>query len=151
MTITPTPEAGETARNLTRLQQLHNLRAQIDQEIEREERFLRRVRRLSGAAKVIVTTRGDYSARVIAVSAAHFGIGPDDIVGTGRHRDTIQARMVAAWILRQDGRSYPEIGRALGKDHSTVIHACRRIEADETLMSHAVIVRGALLGSEDAA
>jgi chromosomal replication initiation ATPase DnaA len=137
--------------NTTRLDQLRNLRLQIDQEIEREERFLRRARRLSSAAKVIITTRGDYTDRVVAVTAAHFAVSPGQLASIEKHRDVVQARMVAAWLLRQDGRSYAEIGRALGKDHTTIMHACRRVEADEGLTAHALVVRGALIGDEGAA
>jgi chromosomal replication initiation ATPase DnaA len=137
--------------NTSRLDQLRNLRLQIDQEIEREERFLRRARRLSSAAKVIITTRGDYTDRVIAVTAAHFAVAPGQLISIEKHRDVVQARMVAAWLLRQDGRSYSEIGRALDKDHTTIMHAVKRVEADEGLTAHALVVRGALIGDEGAA
>lgn len=137
--------------NTSRLDQLRNLRLQIDQEIEREERFLRRARRLSSAARVIITTRGDYTDRVIAVSAAHFAVSPGQIASAEKGRDVVKARMVAAWLLRQDGRSYPEIGQALGKDHSTIIHAVKRVDGCEELTAHALVVRGALVGNEDVA
>jgi hypothetical protein len=33
-------------------------------------------------------------------------------------------------ILRSQGKSYPYIGRLFNKDHSTVIHWCRRFKVD---------------------
>ena len=135
----------------SRLDQLRNLRLQIDQGIEREERFLRRARRLTSSAKVIITTRGDRIGRVVAVTAAHFAVSPAQVTGSERGRDVVRARMVAAWLLRQDGRSYPEIGRALGKDHTTVMHAVKRVDAVEGLTAHALVIRGALVGDEGAA
>lgn len=137
--------------NASRLDQLRNLRLQIDQEIEREERFLRRARRLSSSAKVIITTRGDYTDRVIAVAAAHFAVSPSQVVSAEKFRDVVQARMVAAWLLRQDGRAYTEIGQALGKDHTTIMHAVKRVEENEGLTAHALVIRGALIGDEGAA
>lgn len=136
---------------MNRLEQLRNLRLQIDQEIEREERFLRRARRLSSAAKVIITTRGDYTDRVVAVTAAHFAISPGQITSAERGRDVVQARMVAAWLLRQDGRVYVEIGQALGKDHTTIMHAVKCVDESEKLTAHALVIRGALVGDEGAA
>nr|MBA3782859.1 hypothetical protein [Nocardioides sp.] len=77
---------------------------------------------------------------------------PADIIGAGRSREYVQARMVAAWLLRQTGRSYPEIGALLGKDHTTAINACRRVDTDKTLMVHADVIHMALSSeSEDAA
>lgn len=136
---------------MNRLEQLRNLRLQIDQEIEREERFLRRARRLSSAAKVIITTRGDYTERVVAVTAAHFALSPGQITSPERGRDVVQARMVAAWLLRQDGRVYAEIGRALGKDHTTIMHAVKCVDESEALTAHGLVIRGALVGDEGAA
>ena len=136
---------------MNRLDQLRNLRLQIDQEIEREERFLRRARRLSSAAKVIITTRGDWVDRVVAVTAAHFAVSPGQLSSVEKSRDVVRARMVAAWLLRQDGRPYTEIGKVLGKDHTTIMHAVKRVDADEGLTAHALVIRGALVGDEGAA
>ncbi len=139
-------------RPTSRLDQLRNLRARIDQEIDREIKYQQRIKRLTGTARAIVTTRGDYGARIIAVTAAHFAVAPADIIGAGRSREYVQARMVAAWLLRQTGRSYPEIGALLGKDHTTAINACRRVDTDKTLMVHADVIHMALSSeSEDAA
>lgn len=42
----------------------------------------------------------------------------------------VRARQLAMWICREDlSSSYPEIGRHFRRDHTTVIYACRRIEA----------------------
>ena len=37
-------------------------------------------------------------------------------------------RQAAMWLARTQGHSYPEIGRALGFDHTTVMYGCRAVE-----------------------
>ena len=46
----------------------------------------------------------------------------DQIIGPNRSRRIAYARAIIASELREQGLSYPEIGRALGKDHSSVIY-----------------------------
>lgn len=134
----------------TRLDQLRNLRHQIDQEIERELRTQRRLRTLRVGARAMTTTRSDYSTRVIAVTAAQYGLTVDDVTGPRRDNTAAAARHVAAWLLRESGRSYPEIGRALHRDHTSAMNGVRRVETDDTLAESAATIRGLLLGSEEA-
>ena len=69
----------------------------------------------------------DFRKRIIAECAAEFGITANDILGNSRVAHIVMARRKAAWIFHQRGTmSYPQIGRILNKDHSTIIHAVRR-------------------------
>lgn len=43
------------------------------------------------------------------------------------------ARLVAYWVLREAGLSLPGVGRLMGRDHSTVLSGCRRVEATPDL------------------
>jgi chromosomal replication initiator protein len=63
--------------------------------------------------------------------AQHFSVRISDLKGPRRHKGISRPRMVAMYLSRQlTGASFPEIGmRFGGKDHSTVINACRRIES----------------------
>lgn len=63
--------------------------------------------------------------------AAYFSIRITDLKGKRRHRGVSRPRMIAMYLCRQlTGASFPEIGiRFGGKDHSTVINACKRIES----------------------
>jgi len=60
----------------------------------------------------------------------YFGVKVNDIVGTCRMKKFAFPRHVAQYLCREmAGLSFPEIGaRFGGKDHSTVLHACRKIE-----------------------
>ena len=61
--------------------------------------------------------------------ATHFSVRIADLKGTRRHRGITKPRMIAMFLCRElTGSSFPDIGlRFGGKDHSTVIHACRKM------------------------
>ena len=66
-----------------------------------------------------------------------------DILGSQRQNQLVLARQVAMYICRTRlGLSYPELGRIFGgKDHSTVIHAIKKIEQmllTDTVMNNLV-------------
>lgn len=65
------------------------------------------------------------------VVSTHFSVRIADLKGPRRHQGISRPRMIAMYLCRQlTGASYPEIGlRFGGKDHSTVINACKRIES----------------------
>jgi chromosomal replication initiator protein len=65
--------------------------------------------------------------------AAHFSVRIADLKGPRRHKGISRPRMIAMYLARElTGSSFPEIGlRFGGKDHSTVINACKRISAIE--------------------
>mgnify|MGYP000952129901 CR=1 FL=1 len=62
-------------------------------------------------------------------AAAHvYGLDADAIRAPGSHEPHLSARRVAACVARELGYSFPHIGRALGRDHFTILHAIRRFE-----------------------
>ncbi|NVB37882.1 chromosomal replication initiator protein DnaA [Pseudenhygromyxa sp. WMMC2535] len=63
--------------------------------------------------------------------AGFYSVRISDLKGKRRHRGISRPRMIAMYLCRQLTKaSFPEIGmRFGGKDHSTVINACKRIEA----------------------
>lgn len=71
-------------------------------------------------------------AHVASAVGEYYGFPVDLLISKSRKTDVVQARQVGFYLARLiTKRSYPEIGRRMGKfDHSTVIHACRRVEAD---------------------
>lgn len=72
--------------------------------------------------------------QVLAAVCNHFHIPRDHLTGPSRARDVTYARHVAMYLLRQHGsHALTEIGQLLGgRDHSTVLHACRRIDREIT-------------------
>ena len=64
--------------------------------------------------------------------AAYYDIKPSDLKSKRRHRTVAFPRQIAMFIARTYGSfSFPEIGSAFGgKDHSTAIHAVKKIEKE---------------------
>lgn len=56
------------------------------------------------------------------------GITTAEMRGKSREKHITVARHYAMWRARDAGFSYPEIGRFFNRDHSTVMHAIRRLE-----------------------
>jgi chromosomal replication initiator protein len=63
--------------------------------------------------------------------AEHYGLKKDDLLSERRTRSVARPRQAAMYLAKQlTTRSYPDIGRRFGgRDHTTVLHAVRRIEA----------------------
>ncbi|MDE7370641.1 MAG: chromosomal replication initiator DnaA [Desulfovibrio sp.] len=66
---------------------------------------------------------------IVGFVARGFNLRAEDVLGTRRRPDLVLARQVAMYLCRRKlGLSYPELGRAFGgRDHSTVIHAVKKI------------------------
>lgn len=62
--------------------------------------------------------------------SAHFELKPLDLISARRSRAVARPRQIAMYLAKRlTTRSLPEIGRKFGgRDHSTVIHAVRKIE-----------------------
>jgi chromosomal replication initiator protein len=69
---------------------------------------------------------------VIQAVATSFSLTTNDITSRKRDKQTILARQIAMYLLRQEtGFSFAQIGQELGgRDHSTVIHACGKISTE---------------------
>ena len=64
--------------------------------------------------------------------AKYFSISKDDLAGNKRSNDIAFPRQIAMFLCREIANmSYPQIGVNFGgRDHSTVMHACRKIEKE---------------------
>jgi chromosomal replication initiator protein len=64
------------------------------------------------------------------VTADHFALKQADLISERRNRAIARPRQAAMWLAKQlTTRSLPDIGRRFGgRDHTTVLHAVRRIE-----------------------
>lgn len=62
--------------------------------------------------------------------AQHFNVSKSDLLSARRNRSIVRPRQIAMYLSKQmTPRSLPEIGRRFGgRDHTTVLHAVRKIE-----------------------
>jgi chromosomal replication initiator protein len=119
------------------------------------DRFSDSVRELEGALNVLIARVGDGVAtlslddaqnllrphlrggekrvtvdEIQKITAEHFGLKQSDLISPGRARALARPRQAAMWLAKQfTTRSLPDIGRRFGgRDHTTVLHAVRRID-----------------------
>ncbi|MHC5191189.1 MAG: chromosomal replication initiator protein DnaA [Planctomycetota bacterium] len=71
-----------------------------------------------------------HNSEIVSVAAEFFGVSVSDIYSAKKDRTVSLARAFGMYLNRRFTKmSYPEIGRAMGgKNHATVILACRKIE-----------------------
>jgi len=74
------------------------------------------------------------AATIMAQTAAYFSLTMEDLCGSSRSRVLVNARQIAMYLCRElTELSLPKIGQQFGgRDHTTVIHADRKIR---TLMA----------------
>ena len=60
-----------------------------------------------------------------------YSVPVDQILSDRRSKDTVQPRQMAMYLVRKmTNYSLPEIGKVFGRDHTTVMHACDKIDGD---------------------
>jgi chromosomal replication initiator protein len=69
---------------------------------------------------------------ILRVVSRRFGVTRSDLLSPRRQRSIVWPRQVAMYLAKQlTSRSLPEIGRHFdGRDHTTVLHAVRKIERE---------------------
>ncbi|MBI2096620.1 MAG: hypothetical protein HYT40_00460 [Candidatus Sungbacteria bacterium] len=67
--------------------------------------------------------------KVIKVVSEFYDLNEKELIDRSRRKEVVHPRQVAMYLLREDLKnSFPFIGEKLGKkDHTTVIHACKKI------------------------
>ena len=70
----------------------------------------------------------------MAVTAEYFGVSVEEITGPSRNRALSTARQMAMYLCRElTDLSLPRIGEKFGgRDHTTVLHAERKVKAQMT-------------------
>ena len=120
------------------------------------DRYTDSVRELEGALNILMARTGEGLARlgleeaqailrphlkgadkritideIQKATAEHYGMKQTDLISERRNRSVARPRQAAMWLAKHlTTRSLPDIGRRFGgRDHTTVLHAVRRIEA----------------------
>jgi chromosomal replication initiator protein len=83
------------------------------------------------AASGLPTSTGPDVPGIIKRVAAAFGVSPKELLGASRLRRVLVPRQVAMFLAREAcGLSFPRLAAAFGRDHTTVLHAVRKIGAE---------------------
>ncbi|WP_017604026.1 chromosomal replication initiator protein DnaA [Nocardiopsis alkaliphila] len=70
------------------------------------------------------------ASTIMSQTAAYFGLSLEDLCGTSRSRVLVTARQIAMYLCRElTELSLPKIGQQFGRDHTTVMHADRKVRA----------------------
>src|SRR3954463_7129190 len=71
------------------------------------------------------------AATIMAATATYYGLSMDDLCGSSRSRTLVTARQIAMYLCRElTDLSLPKIGSSFGgRDHTTVMHADRKIRS----------------------
>lgn len=86
-------------------------------------------------------------SKILETVAEFFEVPEKKVVNGGRKREYVKPRQITMYLLRKElNESYPYIGKKLGnKDHTTVIHACEKIEKEieenETLSTEINLIK----------
>lgn len=88
--------------------------------------------------------------QVLAVVSAEFETPLSDLLSERRQRRLVRPRQAAMWLAREFTRhSLPTIGRAMRRDHTTVLHGIaahqRRLETDPYYAACVARARAALI------
>lgn len=66
---------------------------------------------------------------ILKIVGQHYNVGRSDLLSARRAQSIVLPRQIAMYLAKKmTPRSLPEIGRRVGRDHSTVLHAVRKIE-----------------------
>ena len=141
---------------LCRQQGLKTMAARVEVLEFLADRFTDSVRELEGALNTLVARTGEGLARVgleeaqtvlrphlrtgerritvdeiQKVTSDHYGLKQTELLSERRTRAVARPRQTAMWLCKHlTTRSLPDLGRRFGgRDHTTVLHAVRRIEA----------------------
>lgn len=75
---------------------------------------------------------GEYYRRVtssvVRLSAEYYSVGREQLYTSSRRQTVVQARQMAMYLSRTVlNLSYPEVGLAFRRDHTTVMSACKKV------------------------
>ncbi len=80
---------------------------------------------------------------IISETAAEYGVTIQQLLGAKRTKNIAAARTVAMYRCRRDTLcSFHDIADVFNKDHSTVVHACKRMNTWYAVSSPREILQG---------
>ena len=80
--------------------------------------------------RIEARVRATSAENIRDVVAEYYSVSVKDMMGKKRSREIVRPRQMAMALIRELTRdSFPEIGQVFGgRDHSTVMHACEKVQ-----------------------
>ena len=75
--------------------------------------------------------------RIIQEACQYLHVSPEMLEGSSRRREVVTARQLVCYLLIRAGYGVSQTGLRLHRDHSTVVHAHRRVESSPILAEQA--------------
>lgn len=69
------------------------------------------------------------------------GITEEELASSSRERKLSNKRWLVMWFYRRMGKSYPQIGRKIGKDQSSVRYGCLNIPTGLKMLAEEYLCR----------
>jgi chromosomal replication initiator protein len=84
--------------------------------------------RTSAPIKLTLNHQPDSPENILQIVAGAFSISKDELLGKGRQKHIALARQTAMYLIKENsGLSLPAVGKIFGRDHTTILHACRKV------------------------
>lgn len=106
-----------------------SVKRQIDMEAL-ESRKQRRDRQETILTGMLNRTKKRTIAEIVLGASYVCGEPVSMILGLSRRRKVVRARAVVCVLARLSGYSFPVIGNAIGRDHSSVMNLCSKLPSD---------------------
>jgi chromosomal replication initiation ATPase DnaA len=117
MLLTMLEQQGATIRELSRtIEKIRSEQSGLSARVMQAETVAGRALRLDGISLMVVDV------------AAEAGVSAAAILGPRRDKHIAQARQAVMYLARLEGHSLSDIGRAMGRDHTTVLHGIKAHE-----------------------
>ncbi len=69
---------------------------------------------------------------IIANVAREIGVTFEDVLGDSKQKDVVYARQLCIWFCKNNKKlAIGEIAKIFGRNHSTIIHACKKVDNTE--------------------
>ncbi|MFH0840972.1 MAG: chromosomal replication initiator protein DnaA, partial [bacterium] len=93
---------------------------------------------LETTKNILADTLASYKSRstnakdIIEAVNKYYNVTANDILGSSRKKELVRPRQITMYLLRTEiNLSFPAIGAEVGgRDHTTAIHACRKIDGE---------------------
>jgi len=122
--------AGVPDEGITSLAELRRRRIAAYEALKAKEEAIRIERSANAFRAAEINLLAASPARIIRMTVArHFGLDVATLISKTRIHKYALARQASYYFMRRFTKlSFPQIGHMFGRDHSTAIHGCEKIE-----------------------